>query len=269
MRTLTRIETSIPSRHLRRMMRLSILIPPGYYEGQVLYPVLYLNDGQDITGLSLESTIAGMLDTGKIPPFITVGIHATADRLSLYGTAHQADFAGRGDKAAAYTHFILQELKPYLAATYRIRAEASSHYFAGCSLGGLSAMDIVWNHPEAFSRVGVFSGSFWWRSRDIGAGYVEATDRMMHAQVRAGMHRPGLKYWFEAGTDDETSDRNQNGIIDAIEDTLDLMWELWKKGYQPERDMRYHEVVGGEHNLDTWARAMPHFLTWLFDSQPE
>lgn len=250
-------------------MRLSILIPPGYYAGQAYYPVLYLNDGQDIAALSLESTIEEMLAAGKIPPFITVGIHATADRLSIYGTAQQTDFAGRGDKAAAYTRFVLDELKPYLATTYRIQPEAASQYLAGCSLGGLSAMDIMWHHPEAFSRVGVFSGSFWWRSRDIGAGYVEATDRIMHALVRAGTYHPGQKYWFEAGTEDEASDRNNNGIIDAIEDTLDLMWELWKKGYQPERDVHYHEVAGGRHNQETWGLAMPHFLTWLFDSQPE
>ena len=36
--------------------------------------------------------------------------------------------------------------------------------FCGFSLGGLSALDIVWNHPTEFTKVGVFSGSLWWRT---------------------------------------------------------------------------------------------------------
>lgn len=246
-------------------MRLSIVLPPGYYHSELRYPILYLNDGQDITALGLEATMAQLIRSGRIPPFISVGIHAPADRLQVYGTARQADFAGRGAKAGLYTRFILEELRPYLVSAFRIQEGRAFQYVAGCSLGGLSAMDLVWHHPEYFSRVGVFSGALWWRSRDLGNGYEEATDRIMHALVRAGTYHPELKFWFEAGTEDETSDRNQNGIIDAIEDTQDLIWELWKKGYQPERDVRYFEVQGGQHNQETWGQAMPHFLTWLFD----
>ena len=38
--------------------------------------------------------------------------------------------------------------------------------FAGFSLGGLMALDIVWKHPNQFSKAGIFSGSLWWRSID-------------------------------------------------------------------------------------------------------
>jgi hypothetical protein len=50
-------------------------------------------------------------------------------------------------------------------------------------------------------------------------GYNEATDRIMHKQIREGKHQPGLKFYFTTGSLDETSDRNGNGIIDSIDDT--------------------------------------------------
>jgi len=41
---------------------------------------------------------------------------------------------------------------------------------------------------------------------------------------------PGLKFFFECGTADETEDRNGNGIIDSIDDTKDLISALINKG---------------------------------------
>jgi hypothetical protein len=60
------------------------------------------------------------------------------------------------------------------------------------------------------------------------------------------------------------NDRNGNGIIDSIDDTLDLIAELVKKGYRPFHDIEYLEVRNGKHNLQTWAMALPHFLKWSF-----
>ena len=56
----------------------------------------------------------------------------------------------------------------------------------------------------------------------------------MHNQIRDGEAVPGIKFFFECGTEDETEDRNKNGIIDSIDDTLDLISALAEKGYDPE-----------------------------------
>jgi hypothetical protein len=63
---------------------------------------------------------------------------------------------------------------------------------------------------------------------------------------------------------DETKDRNQNGIIDSIDDTRDLINELVSKGYNPESDIYYLEMPDGKHDVPTWGRAMPVFLRWAF-----
>jgi enterochelin esterase-like enzyme len=132
-------------------------------------------------------------------------------------------------------------------------------------MGGLSAMDIAWNHPEMFRKVGVFSGSLWWRKRDAHSlFYSDHRDRIMHQRIRNGKMKHGLHFWFQTGTEDEASDRNNNGVIDSIDDTLDLIAELTKKGYRPFKDIHYLEMVGGRHDTATWAKAMPEFLKWAF-----
>lgn len=72
-----------------------------------------------------------------------------------------------------------------------------------------------------------------------------------------------LEFWFQAGTEDETADRNNNGIIDAIDDTLDLIEVLHAKGYHKNRDMHFHIEEGGRHDVETWSRVMPLFLNWM------
>jgi enterochelin esterase-like enzyme len=152
---------------------------------------------------------------------------------------------------------------PFMTQKYRVKQGAEHTFVAGFSLGGLSAIDIMWHHPDKFSKVGVFSGALWWRSKPYEDGFDEDKDRIIHNLIRNGKFQPNLQFWFQAGTEDEKEDRNQNGIIDAIDDTLDLIKELHLKGYNAEQ-VTYYEMEGGTHDPETWAKAMPVFLEWLF-----
>lgn len=223
--------------------------------------LLLINDGQDMDKLGLKEMLEKLISHHQVHPILCVGIHANENRKMEYGTAHRADYMGRGAKASLYQNFIINELLPYIHTTYHIK-NFKETAFAGFSLGGLMALDIVWNHPEIFSKAGVFSGSLWWRTKSLDDDYNEDTDRIMHAQVRSSIHKPGLKFFFESGTQDETADRNNNGIIDSIDDTIALMDELEKKGYNKEHDIKYLELPDGKHDVATWARAMPAFLKW-------
>lgn len=246
------------SAFLRRNVRLDCYFP-RFAEPSAL---LLFNDGQDLAAMGLETLLEALWEAGKLRPLVCVGIHAGKDRLQEYGTAVSPDFKGRGSKAFLYTHFIVQELLPFLQREYGLPASIE-RAFAGFSLGGLSAMDIVWNHPWLFRTAGVFSGSLWWRSKGYEAGYDERTDRLMHAQVGARTASPDQRFFFECGTRDETADRNNNGVIDSIDDTLDLMAGLRRQGAGPS-SLRYLEVPGGRHDAATWARALPEFLQWAW-----
>ena len=57
-------------------------------------------------------------------------------------------------------------------------------------------------------------------------------------------------------------DRNKNGIIDSVDDTLDLIKELTAKGYNANKDIYYVEMKDGRHDITTWAQVMPEFLKW-------
>ena len=255
--------SDIYTKLLQRNVEVEILTPPELDRNKE-YPLLILNDGQDSLSVKVKETIERLVIEKVIPEIIVVGVVA-ADRMQEYGVAFRSDYYGRGKMAKAYSDFIVSELVPYIAYKYPVSKSPASCAMAGYSLGGLSAIDIVWNNPEVFGKTGIFSGSFWWRKRDTRSMfYSDYRDRLMHLQVRRGKFKPGMKFWFQTGTLDEASDRNKNGVIDSIDDTMDLITELTRKGYRPFHDIQYLEIKNGKHNQETWAEAMPHFLTWAF-----
>ncbi len=256
------IETHIlSSKFLEREVKVDCYLPAEITNLSFL-SLLLINDGQDLRTMQFESILGELLDEHLIEPLFCVGIHCSADRKNEYGTAKLLDYKGRGAKAGLYNRFILEELLPYLRKTYQI-ISFKQKAFAGFSLGGLCALDIVWNHPEEFYMAGVFSGSLWWRDKDQDdEDFDEDTDRIMHRQVREGNYNPWLKFFFEVGTKDEIADRNKNGIIDSIDDTLGLIDELTAKGYKKGTDIQYAELKDGKHDVPTWAQAFPLFLTW-------
>jgi enterochelin esterase-like enzyme len=253
----------INSRFLKMRKRVDVFLPPTYHQQpSASFRLVIMNDGQDAKALQLRTSLDKLHLSQEIYPTILVAVHAT-QRIQEYGTAGYPDYANRGAKARSYTNFITQELLPFLTKGYRIIKTPETMAILGFSLGGLSAFDIAWANPHIFGRVGVCSGSFWWRKHADNDDLAQI-ERIMHEIVRNGFKKEGIKFWFQAGTKDETSDRNDNGIIDAIEDTLDLIAELVMKGYDHQKDIRYLEVRGGEHNQRTWALVIPDFLKWVF-----
>jgi iron(III)-enterobactin esterase len=258
---ITENKIELNSKALGRQVICSVLMPDDL-DGMLPSNLLLLNDGQETENLHLAETLQKLYNTNKLKPLVVVAIHAGADRIQEYGVTGKPDFKNRGSKADLYTTFIKNELLPAIDKEFHIK-NFNEIAFAGFSLGGLSALDIAWNNSDIFDKVGVFSGSFWWRSRDLDKGYIDA-DRIAHAMIRETTGKPNLQFWLQTGTLDETADRNKNGIIDSIDDTIDLIKELEAKGYKRPDDIRYVEMVGGSHNTETWAKAMPKFLCWAF-----
>jgi enterochelin esterase-like enzyme len=262
-------DTSLFSHHLQRGIVMDIVLPPNYEATNTSYPVLYMNDGQDLERLQMVRVLSELYHQQQVPSFILVAVHC-GERIQEYGTAIQADYKQRGAKAGAYTSFVLEELLPYIKSHYRALHGPQHTAFCGFSLSGLSAFDIVWHHPEVFGKAGAFSGSFWWRQRAYENHYDDHQDRIMHRLVReSSVRREHFKdytpaFWFQTGTDDEKDDRNHNGVIDSIEDTLDLVAELERKGFRWGKEARYVEVKGGRHDQATWSQIMPEFLQWAF-----
>lgn len=249
----------VPSGFLLREVKADIYFPKDYESGEV--SLLLINDGQDLITMDFKNILCKLYKKNEIRPIICIGIHCGEDRRNEYGTVGERDYKGRGAKAGQYEKFIFQELLPTIdqhLAGYKI----TDLSFCGFSLGGLSALDIVWRNAGTFRKVGVFSGSLWWRNvAQDHPDFNEDEHRIMHNRIREGDYIPYLKFFFETGTLDETADRNNNGIIDSIDDTLSLIAELKKKGYTDD-DILYKELKDGHHDVKTWGRAFPIFLKW-------
>ena len=248
------------SEYLERDVIIDVYLPADTYEHDIV-DLLLINDGQDLRTMQFATLPNSLIVPSTVVPLICVGIYCGIDRMNEYGTICRADYKGRGSKAGLYCKFIFDELLPFLKTSFNI-ASFREKSFAGFSLGGLSALDIVWNHPGEFVRVGVFSGSLWWRRRGYeDENYNWEKDRIMQLQIEKGTYRQGLQFFFECGRLDETADRNNNGIIDAIEDTTDLINALKNLGYKDDQ-IFYLELEDGRHDVETWKRAFPAFLHW-------
>ncbi len=242
---------------LNREVRVD-LYEPGHDPGAGL---LLINDGQILEKMRFCDMLDCLAGERKLRlPFICA-VHAGRDRRQEYGVAGIPDFAGRGARAGNYTEFILKELMPWLGRSGAPVAQGPGA-FAGFSLGGLSALDIAWSHPALFQRAGVFSGSLWWRTRDLGDGYLESRDRIIHQRIRERAFVAGMRFFLECGTADETMDRNGSGIIDSVQDTLDLVRELELKGYRQPEELVLRVVEGGTHQESTWEKVLPEFFRW-------
>ena len=255
-------EDTIYSRHLQEHIKLSIITTLLPKEKGALN-LLILNDGQDIGQLRLKDIIDSLFEKDLIQPLVVVAVHAQ-DRMKEFGVAGQPDFKKNGSRADKYNAFIENELYNFAKKKSGVR-KFNSVVIAGCSLGGLSAMDIAWNNPDKIDKVGVFSGSFWWRDLDANdPAYSDENNRILLTKIKTSRKKPSLKYWFYVGDQEEKSDRDKDGITDAVDDTRDLIAILKNKNIVPDSDILFIQSATGTHDFATWSRQLPGFLLWAF-----
>jgi enterochelin esterase-like enzyme len=255
-------EDEIYSRHLQEHIKLTIISTP-MPDNKNEMNLLLLNDGQDVEKWRVKQITDSLYKKKLIDPVLIVAIHA-GDRIQEYGVAGFPDFQNRGSRADKYEAFIINELYDFAKKKAGIR-KFKSVVLAGSSLGGLSAFDIAWNNADNIDKVGVFSGSFWWRDKDAAnADYADDKDRIMLNKLKSSRKRPKLQYWFYAGAKEEDGDRDKDGVIDVIDDTKDLIAIIKNKNVCIPSDIVYVESADGKHEYGDWSKALPGFLIWSF-----
>ena len=255
-------EDELYSRHLQRHVKVNIAATPMPGEKEKMN-LLILNDGQEMKAFRVREILDSLYQKGAIQPLLIVGIQA-GDRMREFGVDGRPDFQKRGDKAGNYAAFIDNELYPFIKKKAGLR-KFNSIAIAGCSLGGLSAFDIAWNHADKIGKVGVFSGSFWWRDKEVtDPAYSDSLNRIMISEIRSSRKRPKTDFWFYAGGREETSDRDKDGIIDVADDTRDLIAVLKKKNIPGAASVVYVEDATGKHDYEAWSKHLPAFLVWAF-----
>lgn len=250
------------SRHLQRQVKLSIISTPVPADKTEMN-LLLLNDGQDIGKFRIKEILDSLYRKKLIKPLIIVGITA-GERAKEFGVSQYPDFMKRGDKADNYAAFIADELYAFTKKNAGVR-KFKSVVIAGCSLGGLSAFDIAWDNADKIDKVGIFSGSFWWRDKDDkAAGYSDDKNRIIINKIRSSKKKPHLQYWFYAGDKEESGDRDKDGIIDVVDDTKDLVELIKSKNVCLPEEVIFNEDPNGIHDYTSWRNHLPEFLLWAF-----
>jgi predicted alpha/beta superfamily hydrolase len=232
---------------------ITVYLPPGYEVGSgTRYPVLYLHDGQNLfepdTAFQkgehwrVGETATALIESGVVDPLIIVGIANTGPRrIQEYTPTH--DRRRGGGEADAYGRLLVDELKPFIDATYDTLPDALHTGLGGSSLGGLVSLYLGLKHPDVFSRIAAMSPSVWWDRRAI------------LRDVRNARPKPRLRLWVDIGT---REGRNH------VANTRLLKSGLLSAGWVEGEDLHYEEVQGAAHGEKAWAERFARVLAFLF-----
>jgi predicted alpha/beta superfamily hydrolase len=154
---------TLTSRVLGEDRIVNVYLPPGYAEGKDRYPVLYMPDGgvdEDFPHISGHIDVS--IKNAIIRPIILVGVKNTERRRDLAGPTvieeekKMAPHAGGADR---FRQFLREELKPWVAANYRVTAESG---IIGESLAGQFAIETLVIEPSLFDIYIAADPSVWW-----------------------------------------------------------------------------------------------------------
>lgn len=267
---------SIESKYLPPQ-RVTIWLPPGYYQEDRTYGVVYMHDAQNLffaerSGFNkvwaADKSVIRLIKAKKIPPVIVVGIwHPGKDRYRQYlpqklyeaaPAAMKADMGAGGPIISdAYLKFIVDDLKPIVDEGYRTRKGAKDTAIIGSSMGGLISCYAFMEYPQIFGRAACVS-THWplvdpEKVTDGGAAAIGLWDQWL--TQRLGKPK-GRKLWMDHGT--ATLDSFYGPYQQAIDAKVQKLG--WKRG----RDFESRVYQGAEHEENAWASRLDDILTFLF-----
>jgi predicted alpha/beta superfamily hydrolase len=247
-----RTHTDFHSKYLDNDRTIIVYLPPKYEPLAVdRYPVLYLHDGQNVFDQAtsfgdewrVDETAQELITAGRIQPIIVVGVYHTGDNRVDEYTPTPAPGGETGGHADDYGRMLVEELKPFIDASYKTLTGAADTAMGGSSLGGLLTMHLGLRYPNAFGKLAVLSPSVWW------------DDRVILREVEASSAKRAQRIWLDAGT--REGER-------VIADSRRLRDALVAKGWRLGEDLVYFEAPDGEHNERSWAARVGPVLEFLF-----
>src|SRR5271168_4424793 len=146
-----------------------VWLPPNYDGwGATRYPVLYLNDGQNLfdpatafAGVhwGVGETATRLIGERKIRPLIIVGIDNTKNRVNEYIPYPSRDPRVLSARGKCYPDFLQAEVMPLIQARYPVLQGPENTGLGGASLGGLITLYTQVASPGIFGRVLIESPS--------------------------------------------------------------------------------------------------------------
>ncbi len=233
---------------LDRTRRIWALLPHDYHETDRHYPVIYMQDGQNLFdenaafgSWSIDKKMAVLAEKNKHEVIIIAIDHAGKERITEFAPFHTERFK-RGD-GRKYIHFIADTLKPFIDQTYRTLPDREFTGIGGSSMGGLVSIYAGLVRPEIFGRLLIFSPSLWM----IPNIYFRAIDFSNPYDSRV--------YIYAGAKESETMVENIHRLRDVVKQ---------KKQNEAQIHMRISIDEFGQHTEYFWSSYFPKAIDWLF-----
>ena len=251
------------SRVFRNTRFLRVWLPPGYDDpenAERRYPVLYLNDGQNLfeaaisfTGVEwqVDETADRLIREAVVPPMIVVGLdNGGKDRLREYmphRSLHPVILRVHGTR---YPAFLFKEVFPFMEHHYRVASGPENTGLGGSSLGALIALYTAAVRPGVIGRLLLESPSLW------------ASNRQLIRQSR-GVRRWPERIFLGTGTAEAgRRDKDQS----MVDDVRELAAIIRRVGLDESR-LRLVVDDGATHHEAAWAHRFPEALAFLFGNR--
>ena len=226
-----------------------VWLPPSYDSlSKKRYPVLYMNDGQNLFDAStsflgsewcLDETADSLIKSGAIKEIIIVGIYNTMFRASEYTD---------NDTGYAYQKFITNRLKLFIDSTYRTLSDKRNSVIGGSSGGGLVSFMIAWKYPKLFANCACLSPAF----------KIQNIDFVKNVNEYCGPKKQ-IKIYIDNGS---------KGVDSLLQSGVSEMLKvLNEKGYKEGEDIYWFKDEKAEHNENAWAKRSWRFLEYFFSKQ--
>jgi len=233
---------------LNKTRKIWIYLPPDYESSEQHYPVIYMQDGQNLfddkTSFAGEWHVDETLNDffqGGMPIPIVVGIdNGGADRINEYSPWINPQYGG-GD-GEKYVTFLAETLKPFIDSNYRTMKNWSA--IMGSSMGALISHYASIRYNSVFSTVGIFSPSYWFSDS-------------VYTYTREAEKPDYLNMYMMCGSEEgEPMIANMNKMKELINEI----------GY-PDYQVRRSKIVeGGEHNEKLWSEEFGEAYMYLFEA---
>lgn len=243
-------EFEIPQ--LNKTRKVWALLPHDYNSSDEHYPVLYLQDAQNLFdenaafgSWEIDKKLAVMSDYGIGKIIIIAVEHGESERLQEYNVGKTVLGQGSGKK---YIRFITDTLKPFVDKTYRTKPEREFTGIGGSSMGGLVSIFSGLIYPEVFGKLMVFSPSLWVIPK-IKLGFLDIFEPQ---ETRL--------YLYAGGDESET----------MVKHVTKFRKRLLKRESLKGK-MKVHLSINeeGKHNETYWSDEFPKAIEWLFFSSKE
>lgn len=238
--------TGVASPQLGNTRNVTLYLPPSYDGSNRRYPVVYIQDGQNLFDRATSHAGDwGLID--RLDAIASAGVEAIIVGVWNAGDARLAEYSpfvdpahggGAGDR---YVAFLVETLKPLVDDRFQTRPEAATTGIAGSSMGGLISLAAYFSRPSVFGFAAVMSPSLWF------------ADAAAFALVDRSPRPAGPLYLDVGGREGQR----------AVADVRRLRDLVVGKGYRDGLDFMYDEDANGEHNEAAWGRRFPRALAFL------